>query len=161
MNLCSLYRAKLAAAGAGILAVVALAAIALMDPLPRLPVAVSAMLALVLIVYAIWSLHVATAVLEEAAQVCARACRGDLEARVLGDRQPGTLGVLQKSINDMLDVTDAFVREAAASMEAVSRGKTFRKILERGLPGSFRRAATINNAGTESLGKRVAEIAAV
>jgi methyl-accepting chemotaxis protein len=161
MNLCSLFRAKLAAAGAGIFAVVALAAVALIDPLPRLLLAGSAMLTLALIVYAMWSLRVTTAVIEEAAEVCARAWRGDLEARVLGDRQPGTLGVLQKSINDMLDITDAFVREAAASMEAVSRGKTFRKILERGLPGSFRRAATIINGGTESLGQRGVEIAAL
>src|SRR5664279_4497840 len=104
MNSCSLFRAKLAVAGAGIFAIIALAAVALIDPVPRLPMAASAMLTLALIVYATWSLRVTTAVIEEAAQVCARAWRGDLEARVLGDRQPGTLGILQKSINDMLDI---------------------------------------------------------
>src|ERR1700693_4908387 len=102
MNLCSLFRAKLAAAGAGIFAFVALAAVAFIEPLPRLLLAGSAMLTLALIVYAMRSLRVTTAVIEEAAQVCGRAWRGDLEARVLGDRQPGTLGVMQKSINDML-----------------------------------------------------------
>ena len=47
----------------------------------------------------------------------------------------------------MLDIVDAFVREASASMEYVSHGKTFRKVLTRGLPGSFCTAAiTINDA---------------
>ena len=61
--------------------------------------------------------------------------------------------------NDMLDIADAFVREASASMDYASRGKYFRKILARGLPGSFRRSATVINAGTDSLGRRVVEIA--
>ena len=73
--------------------------------------------------------------------------------------EPGRLGTIQKSVNDMLDITDAFVREASASMEYASRGKHFRKILVRGLPGSFRRSAATINSGTDSLGRRVVEIA--
>ena len=98
-------------------------------------------------------------VVDEAAEVCRKAASGNLEARILGDRQPGRLGTIQKSVNDMLDVTDAFVREASASMEYASHGKHFRKILVRGLPGSFRRSAATINSGTDSLGRRVVEIA--
>ncbi|RTL28011.1 MAG: methyl-accepting chemotaxis protein, partial [Rhodocyclaceae bacterium] len=42
-------------------------------------------------------------------------------------------------------IADAFVREASASMDYASRGKYFRKILARGLPGSFRHSATVIN----------------
>ena len=62
---------------------------------------------------------------------------------------------MQKSVND---ITDAFVREASASMDYASHGKYFRKIMVRGLPGSFRRSAAVINGGTDSPGKRVMEI---
>jgi methyl-accepting chemotaxis protein len=72
----------------------------------------------------------------------------------------GDLGRLQKSVNDMLDIVDAFVRESGASMEYVSRGKTFRKVLVRGLPGSFRNGATVINGGVDAMDRRVRELAA-
>jgi methyl-accepting chemotaxis protein len=108
--------------------------------------------------YTIWAQRRALAVVDEAAEVCRKAAGGDLEVRIFGDREPGRLGTIQKSVNDMLDITDAFVREASASMEYASQGKHFRKILARGLPGSFRRSAVTINSGTDSLGRRVVEI---
>ena len=113
------------------------------------------MLLLALVGVTLWSLHKATSVLDEAAEVCQRAFVGDLEARVFKPRQPGRLGRMQKSINDMLDIVDAFVREASASMEAASHGRRHRKILVRGLPGSFRHSASVINSGTDALGRRV------
>jgi methyl-accepting chemotaxis protein len=159
MNSCSLSKAKLAAASAGVLVVVALLLLALGDPLPRPALAALNVILLALVAAAFWQLQQATAVLDEAAQTCRRASCGDLEARILSRRQPGRLGLMQKSIDDMLDIVDAFVREASASMEAAARGKSHRKILVRGLPGSFRRSAGVINTGTDSLGERVVEIA--
>ncbi len=159
MNSCSLSRAKLAAASAGILALIALAGSAFADPLPRTPAAVLLVVLLALVAAALWNLHAATVAIEEVAQVCRHAYEGDLDARILSRRQPGTLGLLQKSINDMLDIVDAFVREASASMDSASQGKCYRKILQRGLPGAFRRSAGTINAGTDSLGRRVVAIA--
>ncbi|MGE5158712.1 MAG: methyl-accepting chemotaxis protein [Gemmatimonas sp.] len=140
------------------LALVVLLGLALVDPLPKATAAVLLVVLLALVAATLRSLHSATRVLDEAAQVCRRAYEGDLEARILSSRQPGRLGLMQKSINDMLDITDAFVREAAASMQAASQGKNYRKILVRGLPGSFRRSASVINSGTDSLGRRVIEI---
>ena len=97
--------------------------------------------------------------LQSAAVVCDRAFHGDLEARILDTRDGGDLGKLQKSVNDMLDIVDAYVRESAASMEYVSRGKTFRKVLLRGLPGSFRNGATVINGGVEAMDRRVLDLA--
>ena len=96
-----------------------------------------------------------------ASDVCERASRGDLEARTPPTRDRGDLGKLQTKLNDMLDIIDAFVREASASMEYVSRGKCFRKVLVRGLPGSFRNGATVLNAGTNAMDHRVRELARV
>lgn len=106
-----------------------------------------------------WSLRRAASSVQVAATVCAQAARGDLEARVPGIRDGGDLGRLQKSVNDMLDIVDAFVRESAASMEYVSRGRCFRKVLLRGLPNSFRNGATVINAGTDAMDRKVRDLA--
>ena len=109
--------------------------------------------------FAVWSMRETGRNIEAVAAVCAEAFRGNLEPRVLGKRDGGQLGALQKSVNDMLDIVDAYVRESSASMEYVSRGKTFRKVLTRGLPGAFANGATVMNAGTDSMDRRVGALA--
>ncbi|UTD26151.1 methyl-accepting chemotaxis protein [Bradyrhizobium sp. WD16] len=158
-NLCSLSKANLSLALAGLFAVAALVMPTI--DLPRIYEA--AMLAAVLAAVAAtaWQLRAISLAFDEAAQVCAKARTGDLEARVLASRQGGRIGVLQAAINDLLDIVDAFVRESSASMDYASQGKCFRKILVRGLPGSFRRSAVIINKGTDTLNQRVVEIAAL
>lgn len=82
------------------------------------------------------------------AAVCIKASQGDLESRALGAPDSGAVGLLHRNLNALLDVTDAFVREASGSMVAVSQGRYHRKVLLRGLPGAFRGAAVdINRAG--------------
>ncbi|MBI3504787.1 MAG: HAMP domain-containing protein, partial [Proteobacteria bacterium] len=89
-----------------------------------------------------------------AARICVRgisnvaraAAKGDLEPRLIGIREGGELGELSNSINTLVDATDAFVREAGAAMDHARQGKFYRKVLERGMLGSFRRAAGIINA---------------
>jgi methyl-accepting chemotaxis protein len=97
--------------------------------------------------------------IREVADVAARAAHGDLEARILAARDTGDVGRLQKSVNDMLDIVDAFVRESSVSVDYVSRGKCFRKVLVRGLPGSFRNGAAMINTATDVMDKRVRELA--
>ena len=157
MNLCSLSKAQAATALAGMLA-----AIAFVCALADVHGLVGPMLSGAIVSLALYAIrcHRRTAsAIDEVADVCRRAARGDLEARVLSDRQAGRIGSIQTSVNDMLDITDAFVREASASMDYASRGKYFRKILVRGLPGSFRHSATVINAGTDSLARRVVDVA--
>lgn len=159
MNLCSLSKATLAVAFSGLLGILTLLFLAVVDPGPRFLFIGSNVLSLASLAAAIWLLRGAVLTLDEAALVCHRAFVGDLEARIQRRREPGRLGRIQKSVNDMLDIVDAFVREASASMEAASRSRSHRKILVRGLPGSFRRSAAIINSGTDNLGHRVIEIA--
>jgi methyl-accepting chemotaxis protein len=87
----------------------------------------------------------------QAADVCERVRAGNLEARILGYSEDDDLGRLIHAINDMLDITDAFVRESRASLEYASQGRFFRRVILRGLPGAFRSAAHVINGGTEDM----------
>jgi methyl-accepting chemotaxis protein len=89
--------------------------------------------------------------IRQAASVCERVQSGDLEARILGYGEDDELGRLINAINDMLDITDAFVRESRASLDYASRGRFFRRVILRGLRGSFRGAAQIINTATEDM----------
>lgn len=75
------------------------------------------------------------------ADVCARVARGDLEARVPLLDGGDEVSAVRNSLNGMLDLTDAFVREAGASLNAASEGRFHRKFLSRGMLGSFRDGA--------------------
>ncbi|MFZ4575695.1 MAG: methyl-accepting chemotaxis protein [Phycisphaerales bacterium] len=86
--------------------------------------------------------------IDEAVRVCQAASRGDLEARILNINAEPRLAELLHGINHMLDMTDAFVREATASLEFAGEGKFFRRVLLEGMLGSFRRAADSINAAT-------------
>lgn len=93
--------------------------------------------------------------IDEAVRVCAAAAKGDLEARVLNADQAGPkLAELMHAINHMLDMTDAFIREATASLEYAGKGKFFRRVLPEGMLGSFKRASQSINAATGEMDHR-------
>lgn len=76
-------------------------------------------------------------------QTCAEAHRGELEARVptLGDFED--LQRLRLELNGALDVADAFVRESSAALQAVAERRYHRHFLVQGMPGAYRKGATI------------------
>jgi len=84
--------------------------------------------------------------------VCLRAARGDLEARLLNIDDRSDFAPLQHAVNHMLDMTDAFVREASASLSFASQGMYFRRVLPEGLLGTFGHAGEIINAATIQMG---------
>ena len=86
-----------------------------------------------------------------AADVCQRAAHGDLESRVLGIDVDGELGEMLHAINHLLDMTDAFVRESGAALAHASEDKYFRRVLENGLLGSFRRTSTTINRASAAM----------
>ncbi|MEN9800338.1 MAG: hypothetical protein RL653_4035 [Pseudomonadota bacterium] len=91
------------------------------------------------------------ALLRSALEACRRAAQGDIEARVTGII-PGTLaGDLGNAINALLDMTDSYVRESSAALEHASRNQYFRRFIERGMKGSFRRGAGIINAAMDKM----------
>jgi methyl-accepting chemotaxis protein len=102
-----------------------------------------------------------TQILRRAATIAGTAARGDLEARILEVPESGVVGILQCGLNDVLDISDAFVREASGSMRYVSEGKYFRKVLLRGLPGAFAHAARTMNEATAATDARIREFRGV
>lgn len=93
--------------------------------------------------------------------ICTRLAKGDFEARLVGISEGGDLGAFLHKINEMTDYIDAFVREARASMDYVSRNQYFRRILEHGLPGTLRSSAQTINAATESVARKMGDFSTI
>ena len=97
--------------------------------------------------------------ISEAMRVCVAASKGDLEARILRIDDSSELAGLLRSINHLLDMTDAFVRESSAALDYASEGKFFRRVLPNGLLGSFGRASERINSATEEMGRKTRALA--
>ncbi|MDK9697910.1 MAG: hypothetical protein OEL76_16155 [Siculibacillus sp.] len=79
----------------------------------------------------------------EISRVLDGAAKGDLESRVILLDDEGDVKRLAKDANRLLDVTDAFVREARATLGCVRDGQNHRRIVERrgwSAPSGFPRA---------------------
>lgn len=94
-----------------------------------------------------------------AEEVCREASRGNMEARILHiESGPDELRGLLRGINHMLDMTDAFVREATASLQCASEGRFFRRVLPNGMLGSFRVASRSINDATRQMDVKTQEL---
>jgi len=96
--------------------------------------------------------------IHEATRVCTCAAKGDLEARILNIDEGSELAPMLHAINHMLDMTDAFVREAGASLSFASEGKYFRRVLPQGLLGTFGQAGEIINNATVQMGTEATQL---
>jgi methyl-accepting chemotaxis protein len=85
------------------------------------------------------------------AKVCDEAARGNMESRIIDIRESGEFGHMLHSINNVLDIVDAYLREAAASMQYVSQDKLFRKIIPTGLRGAYLHAANLINSAIDHM----------
>ena len=103
----------------------------------------------------------ARAAVGQAVDVCRAVSRGDFEARVVNVREQGDLGELMHALNDSIDRTDAFIREAAASMSYVSANKYFRRIVLKGMQGNFLHASRTINTATDAIAAKVKGFAGV
>ena len=55
------------------------------------------------------------------------------------------------SINNVLDIADAYVRESSTCLDYLANAKYFRKFRVRGMPGSYRRGAQIINTAVDCM----------
>ncbi|WP_191894027.1 methyl-accepting chemotaxis protein [Planomonospora parontospora] len=108
-----------------------------------------------------------SAVVGEAVAEMLRVCRlgaaGDFETRVRhvpGSEEHPELVELRHELNRMIDRMDAFVREAAASLQAASEGRFHRQFLLEGMPGSFRTSAEAINRARVTMAESAARAAA-
>lgn len=90
-------------------------------------------------------------------EISRAAAKGNLEPRLVGIREAGELGDLSNSVNTLIDLTDAYIRESGAAMDHARQGKFYRKVLELGMLGSFRRAAQIINTANDSMSEKLVD----
>jgi len=93
--------------------------------------------------------------------VLENAARGDLESRVVLLDDKGEIARLAKDANRLLDVSDAFVREARATLAHVRDGQYYRRIVERGMVGTFGNAAGVMNSAVSKIQARFGDFATV
>jgi methyl-accepting chemotaxis protein len=93
--------------------------------------------------------------------VTRRAARGDLEARV-GPLDGGVaFDEMRRGLNRLLDLTDAFVREASGSLHAASDGRFHRAFLAQGMQGAFREGAIVVDRARHAMQLGASRVAAV
>ena len=155
MNLSSLSKASWSIVAAGLLVALSVVVQFVLPDLGVLvagPLAAAGLVVLLLAARWVWK---ANRICGQISNVCQTAAGGDLEPRLVDVRDAGSLAQTARDINHLLDITDAFVRETDASMIAVRNGRTHRRILVRGLPGSFRRAAKSANDTNTAMADKV------
>ncbi|GIG30172.1 methyl-accepting chemotaxis protein [Cellulomonas marina] len=101
------------------------------------------------------------AVVAEIRRVMQAAALGDLEVRVAhvdGMEDVAGLCETRQAVNRLLDRTDAFTREAGASLAAASEGRYYREFLPTGMTGAFKHGATTINAARRRMAESQAAI---
>lgn len=89
--------------------------------------------------------------MERIVAVCREAARGNLEMRLEDLGGDAQLVELRGGLNQLLDLTDAFVREAGASLQAAADGKFYRRVLTQGMRGCFGSASSTINKATHAM----------
>jgi len=98
-----------------------------------------------------------SAEIERCIDLCRAIDAGDFEARITNIAAKGQMGELQHALNDMVDRTDAYVRESQASLSFVAKNQYFRTIVERGLTGAFLQGARTINKANNAIRDKVGE----
>lgn len=84
-------------------------------------------------------------VLAKIEEVLVAAAHGDLDQRVKDIDPAHPAAAAMHALNHLLDMTDAYVRETRACLEAAHEGRFHRLFLQRGMRGSFGTGAGIIN----------------
>lgn len=84
-------------------------------------------------------------------QVAEAGSMGDLEQRVVACDSLPDLIKLANSVNRVLDVSDAFVRESSAALSCAAKGKYYRRVMLSGLQGSYYEGARLINQASEQM----------
>ncbi|MTJ82799.1 MAG: sensory rhodopsin II transducer [Telmatospirillum sp.] len=156
MNLSSVSKACLASGIAAVMAVLlGIGVLSEGHPVLALPAGVIVLAAALTIFW----LRRAGASLGKTCDVLAAAAQGNLDRRVTGVAASGVIGRMAINVNRLLDLTEAFTKEADAAMACAAEGRYFRKILGEGLSGEFAAHATLINGALTSMGERTTTFA--
>ena len=97
--------------------------------------------------------------LETIGRTCERLASGDFEARVPMLPGPEVVQQVRNSVNRVADVTDAFIREASASLAAASDGRLYRRFLPGGMGGAYGASAHAINTARETMARTAGQVA--
>ncbi|MCF8479850.1 MAG: chemotaxis protein [Rhodospirillum sp.] len=92
-----------------------------------------------------------TVSIAKASDASEAAARGDLGVRIMNITGRGPIGRMHHNINHLLDVTEAFAREAGAALDYAGKGEYYRKILPGGMVGDFGTYTKTVNKGLEAM----------
>jgi len=112
-------------------------------------------------VFAMLSVGKAQGQINHAVKVCQEVDNGDFEARIVLSTAGGEIKQLHETLNNLIDRCDAFIREASTSMEYVANNMYFRKIIEKGMTGSFRNGAKTTNKAVENMHQKIDDFSGV
>lgn len=87
--------------------------------------------------------------------------KGDFDQRLINVADDDPTTPLMHAVNNFADIADAFVREAGASLDAVSHNIYYRKVMTNGFQGEFRRTAEFINNATANMGHKVEDFTAL
>ena len=88
---------------------------------------------------------------ENLLKVVREASNGNLDPRITGIPEGDPLGEVAWAVNNMLDQTEAFMRETKTSVESASEGHKYRNINRDGLKGSFGHNAQLVTLGVDGI----------
>jgi methyl-accepting chemotaxis protein len=97
-------------------------------------------------------------ILQRVVDVASEAANGNLEVRLLHCEDADKSSVVSHAVNHLLDMTDAFLREAGATLEHAGEGKFFRRVLLRGMRGTFRHKSQLINEATGKMARNAASL---
>ncbi len=97
-----------------------------------------------------------SSIIDEVIKVCGQVCEGDFEARVLCvPEEDGEDRRLCLKVNELIDRTDAYVRESTACLHYIEQNRYFRRIVETGMQGSFLVAANSINGAANGIEEKM------
>ena len=112
----------------------------------------SAVILAVAVALGVWNLVLVKMFVNQATKVCAAVRIGDFDQRIIAPSAKGDLKVLADKLNAMVDINDAFVREAALALTAASEGRFYRNIRPEGMMGMFAHSVGKINEAIEIMG---------
>jgi methyl-accepting chemotaxis protein len=107
----------------------------------EMQVYLSAGLVTLVVFYLVWLFWNVARSLKQASDCLGLAGKGDLNSRLLHIKGTGEVAALQHSINLLLDITEAFLKESEASLAAAGQRRYYRKFIATGMPGVFGKSA--------------------
>ena len=97
-------------------------------------------------------------ILQRVVDVACEAANGNLEVRLLHCDDADKSSVVSHAVNHLLDMADGFLREAGATLEHAGEGKFFRRVLLRGMRGTFRHKSQLINEATGKMARNAASL---